>query len=49
MLGGYKLDDEDKRRILKLKKEGLSNAVIAKRFGVTDVTIANVLKRIKNN
>ena len=47
--GGRKPTPIDERRLLALRKEGLSMRVIAERFGVTTMVIRCALNRIKRN
>ena len=47
--GGRKPTPVDDRRLLALRKEGLSMRAIAERFGVTTMVIRCALDRIKRN
>ena len=47
--GGRKPTPVDERRLLALRKEGLSMRAIAERFGVTTMVIRCALDRIKRN
>lgn len=47
--GGFKLTEEDKEDMYKLKQEGLTYAEIGKMYGYTDTRVYKIIKRYKED